>query len=365
MIALAWAACALAAFPFLMALLNLREFRTPRPARARPAVSVLIPARNEEANIAAACAAVLASTGVDLELIVLDDASTDRTPQILAAIDDPRLRVASAPPLPPGWSGKQHACHVLGTLARHDLMVFVDADVRLAPDAVHRMAGVMERHPETGLASGFPRQIVVTWSEQLLLPLIHFMLMGWLPMAAMHRQTNPALGAGCGQLFIARRDGYLRAGGHAAIRASLHDGITLPRAFRRTGQMTRLFDATQLATCRMYVSANQVWEGLCKNATEGMAKPAALPVWTVILFGGQVLPLLLMLTAPSAPALIALILSVGLRLMLASRFRQPLLPALLQPAAIAALLAIQWYSLVRQLRGGRATWRGRDYQPQS
>ena len=363
MTALAWIALFLAAGPLLLGLWNLTLYRVPAPADGVPQVSVLVPARNEEANIGDACAAILASTGVELELVVLDDASTDRTPEILRGIADPRLRVASAPKLPPGWSGKQHACHVLGGSARHDLMVFVDADVRLAPDALSRMAGYMQRHP-VGLASGFPRQITVTWSEQLLLPLIHFLLLGFLPMAAMLRSGSPGLGAGCGQLFIARRDAYVRAGGHAAIKASLHDGLTLPRAFRRAGSMTGLFDATPFATCRMYANAAQVWEGLCKNATEGMAKPAALPVWTCILFGGQVLPAVLMLVSPSVPAALALLASSGLRLVLAARFRQPWLAAVLHPLGVLAVLVVQWSSLVRAWRGRPATWRGRAYTAQ-
>ena len=364
MIVLAWVALLLALVPLGMTLLNLREFQTPDPAPGRPRISVLIPARNEEANIADACAAVLASAGVDLELIVLDDASTDRTPEILAAIADPRLRVASAPPLPPGWSGKQHACHVLSGLAQHEFMVFVDADVRLEFHALSRMAGFMERHPEAGLASGFPHQRVVTWSERLLLPLIHFLLLGYLPMALMRTRPDVGLGAGCGQLFIARRTAYQVAGGHAAIRASLHDGLTLPRAMRRAGTMTLLFDATAMTQCRMYTNAAQVWEGLCKNATEGMAKPAALPVWTLILGGGQVLPLVLMLVAPSWPAGVALAVGIGTRLVLAFRFRQPLLSALLHPLGVAGLLVVQWFSLVRAARGGQATWRGRAYPAQ-
>jgi hypothetical protein len=325
---------------------------------------VLIPARNEEVNIAEACAAILASEGVELELIVLDDASTDRTPQILAAIDDPRLRRAESPKLPPGWSGKQHACHVLGGLASHELMVFVDADVRLAPDALSRMAGFMAQH-RAGLASGFPRQVVVTWSERLLLPLIHFLLLGFLPMPLMRTRPDVGFGAGCGQLFIARRDAYRAAGGHEAIRASLHDGLQLPRAFRRAGQRTLLFDATGFARCRMYANAAQVWEGLCKNATEGMAKPAALPVWTVILAGGQVAPALLLAFAPSWPAGLALAAGIGTRLILAGRFRQPVLSAVLQPLGIAALLVVQWFSLARAATGGHATWRGRAYTAQS
>ena len=363
MTALAWISLFLATGPLLLALGNLSLYRAPAPATGTPRVSVLIPARNEEANIADACACVLASTGVELELVVLDDASTDRTPEILRGIADPRLRVAAAPPLPPGWSGKQHACHVLGGLARHELLVFVDADVRLSPDALARMAGFMQRH-DMGLASGFPRQVTITWSEQLLLPLIHFLLLGFLPMAAMVRSVSPGLGAGCGQLFIARRDAYMRAGGHAAIRASLHDGLMLPRAFRRARLMTGLFDAGGFAACRMYANAAQVWEGLCKNATEGMAKPGALPVWTTILGGGQVLPAVLMLAAPSGPAALALSASIGLRLLLAVRFRQPLVSALLHPVGVLGLLAVQWWSLLRAARGGKATWRGRAYPAQ-
>ena len=359
-----WLALALALGPLLLALVNLRLLRTPPLPSERPSVSVLIPARNEEANIGAACAAVLASEGVELELIVLDDASTDRTPAILAGIDDRRLVVASAPPLPPGWSGKQHACHVLGGLARHELMVFVDADVRLAPDAVARMAGFMQRSA-AGLASGFPRQLTLTWAEVLLLPLIHFLLLGYLPMAMMRRSAAPGLGAGCGQLFIARRSAYRRAGGHASIKASLHDGLTLPRAFRRSGAMTDLFDAGGFARCRMYINAAQVWEGLCKNATEGMAKPGALPLWTFILGVGQVLPLALVLFWPSPQAWAALACGIGLRLILAMRFHQPLVSALLHPVGVAGVLAVQWWSLVRAARGGKATWRGRAYTAQS
>ena len=361
---LSYAALALAAGPLGLALVNLRLLRRPEPAGGRPAVSVLIPARNEEDNIAASCAAVLASEGVELELVVLDDGSTDRTAEILRGIADKRLRVVEGGVLPPGWSGKQHACHVLAGLATHELMVFVDADVRLAPEAVADMAGFMARH-KVGLASGFPRQITRSWAEVLLLPLIHFMLLGFLPIAAMRRSASVGLGAGCGQLFIARQTAYRRAGGHAAIRASLHDGIMLPRAFRRAGQMTDLFDAGNIATCRMYVDAGQVWEGLCKNATEGMAKPAALPVWTVILAGGQVLPAALLMVAPDAVAGAALACGIGLRLILAARFRQSVVSALLHPLGILALLVVQWRSLLRALSGGKATWRGRAYTAQS
>jgi hypothetical protein len=242
-------------------------------------------------------------------------------------------------------------------------MVFVDADVRLSPDALSRMVGFMQCN-DVGLASGFPRQIVRTWSEVLLLPLIHFLLLGYLPMDLMRRSVSPGFGAGCGQLFIARRAAYLRAGGHAAIRASLHDGIKLPRAFRAAGIPTGLFDATDIAACRMYTNSSDLWEGLTKNATEGMATAKALPFWTFVLGVGQVLPLALLVIEPGVLSAAAVFASFGLRFLLTMRLRQPLASALLHPAGVAGLLVVQWAALIRTARGVPATWRGRAYPTQ-
>ena len=361
---LGWIAFGLALLPMLLALSNLGLLRTPPLARHRPAISVLIPARNEAAHIDRAVRAVLATRGCDIELLVLDDHSTDTTPAILAAIADPRLRVLTAPGLPPGWSGKQHACATLAAHARHALLVFVDADVVLAPDSLSRMAQLMAARPQLGLASGFPRQITRTWSEWLLLPLIHLLLLGYLPQLLDRDPRITGFAAGCGQLFIARADAYRTAGGHASIRASMHDGLKLPRAFRRAGFGTALFDATRFAECRMYTCFAEVWAGLGKNATEGMATVRALPVWTTLLAGGHVLPFALALAAPSLPALCACALSLSLRVMLAWRFRQDVRGVLFSPFGVLLMLVLQWNALIRAARGRPATWRGRAYPMQ-
>ena len=98
-----------------------------------------------------------------------------------------------------------------------------------------------------------------------------------------------ALAAACGQMIAVQRQAYLRAGGHAAVSRTMHDGIMLPRAFRAAGIMTGIFDASRFSSCRMYADRASLIEGLLKNATEGMAKPVVLPVWTVLLGFGQVL----------------------------------------------------------------------------
>jgi cellulose synthase/poly-beta-1,6-N-acetylglucosamine synthase-like glycosyltransferase len=368
---LAYTALGLALLPALVTAVNFVAFRVPPPPKreAPPKISLLIPARNEEANIGDALRATLASKAVELEVVVLDDGSTDRTAAIAAAYmrEDTRLRLVASPPLPRGWCGKQHACHVLAGHARHPLLVFIDADVRLAPDALVRVAGLIEREG-LDLASGFPEQQTGTLSEALIAPLIHVLLLGYLPIWLARRSRHPAFAAGCGQLMAVRRDAYRRAGGHAAIRNSRHDGLTLPRAFRRAGCTTDLFDATNLARCRMYRGGREVWQGFVKNATEGMAKPLALPVWTVLLGGGHVLPFLLLLAAFASGSWAALAASAlaaasvyGTRIALALRFRQSWPRALLHPLGIALLLALQWSALVAELRGRPAVWRGRAY----
>jgi len=352
--------CAFAALPFVMTLDNLWRFTTPEPAAEVHAVSVLIPARNEERNIGEACACVLRSEGVLLELIVLDDGSTDRMPAILAGIADPRLRVIRLPPLPVGWTGKQRACAHGATEASHDLLVFVDADVRLTPDALRRICGFMVRGG-LGLASGFPRQTHTGLTDGLVVPLIHFLLLGYLPFRVMRRLMLPALGAGCGQLIAATREAYRTSGGHAAVPQTMHDGLTLPRLFRAAGYRTDIFDASRIAACRMYETARETLEGLLKNAREGMAKPVALPIWTALLGLGHLLPLALVLLSPSPLAWAAFLLSLATRLVLVLRFRALLWSALLHPAGVALLLAIQWVALLRQVVGARTTWRGRSY----
>ena len=125
--------------------------------------------------------------------------------------------------------------------------------------------------------------------------------------------------------------------------------------------MTGLFDATSLASCRMYTRASEVWEGLGKNATEAMATPLALPLWTLLLGGGHVLPFVLLVLAPGAVTAAAAGCSIGLRLLLAWRFRQPLLGVLLHPFGVLILLLIQWVALWRAACGRPSTWRGRAY----
>ena len=204
---------------------------------------------------------------------------------------------------------------------------------------------------------------------------IHFILLGFLPLARSRRDNSPGMAAGCGQFFVTRRADYGRAGGHEAIRASLHDGVKLPRAYRRAGLRTDIFDATDVASCRMYGRNRDVWRGLSKNATEGIGAPATILPFTILLAGGQILPPLLVVCGLAAGwrnwpwwaiplAAAAALLAWLPRFVEAVRFRQSVSSAVVHPAAVAVFLAIQWVALGRKLLGLQTAWRGRSLAPQ-
>ncbi|MEI8135205.1 MAG: glycosyltransferase family A protein [bacterium] len=336
-------------------------------------ISILIPARNEARNIAAALESVLSNKDCIFEIIVLDDHSTDETAQIVTEIarTDQRVSLKFAPELPEGWCGKQHACYTLSKLARYPLLLFIDADVKLTEDAISRIT-FFANTSAFALASGVPRQELGTFSERLLIPLIHFILLGFLPLSLMRRtNVSPAdsvtLSAGCGQLFIARKVEYELSGGHRMIRDSLHDGLKLPRVFRKAGFKTDLFDATDIASCRMYRNNIDTWQGLGKNAIEGIAAPGVIVPMTFTLLLGQIMPFVMLsvshdtLTTPTLISMIAVCCVYIPRLIGVARFNQVIGSALLHPLGVLGLLVIQWNSLIRFLRHKPSQWKGRSY----
>jgi len=351
----------------------------PRPAGsasvdasgATPVLTICIPARNEERNVEAVVRGALANAGVPLEVLVYDDQSTDRTPTILAALrgEDARVRAVTTEPLPAGWNGKQWGCERMGQAARGQWLLFTDADVRFTPDCFARALAEAARL-DAALLSTIPREETGTFLERLVVPMIHWMLFSWLPMPRMRATNDPATSAGCGQFLLVRRDAWLAAGGHAAFRDSMHDGIKLPRNVRRGGFHTDLYDGSDTVSCRMYRSAGETWRGFTKNAYEGLGSPVVLVVFTVLEAFGILLPwiwlpvMLLvqgtesMPTVPTGLASFAIGAQIAQRRMLAKRFSQPWECWVLHPVTIVLLLAIQWRSWWLHLTKRRA-WRGR------
>jgi glycosyltransferase involved in cell wall biosynthesis len=332
-----------------------------------PRVSVLIPARDEARVIANSVQAALASQRVDVEVIVLDDGSSDATGEIVRrfADTDSRVRYLRGAALPAGWNGKQHACKQLAAAATCDRIVFIDADVRLQPDALIQLIRYQTRG-QVALLSAFPQQETGTILEKWIIPMMHVILLGFLPLRRMRASSHPAYAAGCGQLFLTSKRDYDRAGTHEAIRSSRHDGVKLPRAYRQAGLMTDLVDGTDLARCRMYDSAGAVIRGVMKNAVEGIANPKLILPFSLLLLGGSVLPIVTLVWSVVVHSVPGIVLSaVGVilghlpRAIAAVRFRQPISGVLCHSLATLVFVALQWAALALHLLGRQVAWRGR------
>jgi len=364
----------IALLPVAMFLKNAMEFLPsscePELLRAAKSerVSILIPARNESSSIGPALEAILQNDHPGFEVLVLDDHSEDDTARIVQAIAErnPRVRLVESKPLPDGWNGKQHACWQLAKQSQSDWLLFLDADVRLSKDAISRCLAEQKQR-QAPLISGFPMQETGTLAEKMLIPLMHYVLLGYLPIDRMRSTLGVGLAAGCGQLFFANRQNYMSVGGHSAIRDSRHDGIQLPRAYRRAGHRTDIFDATDIARCRMYTSTQQVCNGLLKNATEGIANARLIVPFSILLIGGSVLPSVSLAygyaLGASLTAMILLFTAFAIgfipRLIAIKRFRQSYLGAILHPIGVLWFVVLQWVALVRKQLGLTTQWRGR------
>ncbi len=369
-------ACVVSLLLLVMTLVNLRIDAPPTEAQMRalprdeqPLISVCIPARNEEANLEACVRSVLASEHQNVAVHVYNDHSTDATGEILAKLmrEDSRVRATPVLPLPEGWNGKQFGCHQMGLDARGEYVLFTDADVRFEPACLSATLKCA-RALNADLLSTFPLQRTHTLGEALVVPLIHFILFSYLPMARMRSTPDPAASAGCGQFLFARREAYLAAGGHAPFKSSMHDGIKLPRTMRKAGFRTDLFDATALVSCRMYRGFAQTWRGFSKNAFEGLGSVGLLTLVTVLHALAYVLPWVVIVLAafgrvtdPSTVglAVAACFVALSHRLLLALRFHQRFSGALLHPVGIVLMGAIQWYSFYLHVTNQR-TWKGRS-----
>ncbi len=368
-----WAAAFIAAFGLVMTVINLAVLRRSAgmvvAGGPAPLISVCIPARNEERNLEECVRSILASTHAPLEVLVYDDQSTDSTPRILSGLlrADQRVKRVQTAPLPEGWNGKQHACHRMAHAAAGEWMLFTDADVRFAPGALSAaLDGARARG--AGLISAFPRQIVGTIGEALIVPMIFFVLLTYLPFPRMRRTNDAAASAGCGQFLFISRAAYAASGGHEAFKDSMHDGIKLPRAVRRAGLHSDLIDGTPICSCRMYSGFAQSWRGFAKNAYEGLGSVGLLVFITVVHAVAHVLPwiaLPLMFAgviessiATRLAAGVAMFLAVVQRVLISVRLKHPVWIALAHPVSIALMTAIQWWSLVLHVTGRRG-WKGR------
>jgi len=265
---------------------------------AWPLVSILVPARNEEANIRRCVDSLLGQNHPNFEVIVLNDESSDATAAILQKIkaEHPRadrLTIIDGAPLPDGWIGKCWACQQLAGHAKGEWLLFTDADTRHEAGALSA-AVLLAEERGADLTSLWPRQLTETPGERMTVPLVQLILVGYCPLWLLDTVRSPRMVAACGQYMLWRKASYLKAGGHESVRSHLVEDVAL--AGRVMEQKMRLVnaDATEVVTTRMYRSFQELWLGFAKNFYRG--------------FGGHPVPFFTFLVLQAAPFLLPWIL---------------------------------------------------------
>ena len=350
------------------AAVNLLLLRRPpaTPAPVRRPVTVVLPVRDEEEHVAGCLAALLAQQGVpDLRILVVDDGSTDATAALVRAEPDPRVRLLSAEPPPAGWLGKPWACATGVAAAREEnragddaLLVFIDADVRLFPDALAGAVGVLDAHG-LDLVSPWPRPLADGAAERLVQPLVPWLWATLLPLRIAERSPRPSLAAAIGQFLVLTGGGYRRAGGHAAVRGEVMEDLALLRAVKRVGGHGGPADGSRLAACRMYEGWPALRDGYVKSLWSSVGgSPAASVAAAAMLTAVWVVPPAAALLG-SRPGLVGYLAGVAGRALVAARTGSRAWPdALTHPVSVVLLDVL----MARSVTGRRRRtlhWRGR------
>jgi len=330
-----------------------------------PSVSVVIAARDEEADLPGALDGVLAQDLPGLEVVVVDGGSRDGTRQVIEA-RAPRVRRLEEPPLPVGWVGKNWACWTGARATTGEWLLFLDADVRLDPSAVRTTLAWAQREG-AAVASLAPRVEMVGPWERIVLPFYVQMVLTYFRAPHVNRARSRTAMAN-GQYWLVRRRDYDALGGHAAVRGFVLEDVAIARRFRAAGRPIRIAWAPRLATTRMYRDRHEMFEGILKNihGTEFRAsRQAGFAVGLVALFWAPLALLPFGLAVGSLPlAVTGAVTSAALfgkHALLARAVGAPAAYGLLFPVAVGFYLAAVLTSLSRGLRRGSVLWKGRAY----
>ena len=330
---------------------------------SHPRVSVLIPARNEEANIGDCIQGFLSQNYDNFEIHVLDDQSTDCTGTIIEKFSEQHSEVQAirGKPLPTGWLGKNWACHQLSQHANGEILIFTDADNRPAPDAIANTVAYMQKL-KLGLLSAFPEKVTGTWAEKLVVPVVDMFVYAGLPLWLTYFSRFPSLAAASGLWIAFTRDAYQRVDGHQAVSNQIVEDVELSRLAKKNGIRILTSAGTRVVSCRMYQSFGEVWDGFSKNLF-GLVRHKMIPFFILILglWTMCVLPYIAVWFAPLRElAIVAIVMNIVIRMVLALKYRHPFFTSvILHPFGVLLTLLIGINSFF-QVRRGRLQWKGRQ-----
>jgi chlorobactene glucosyltransferase len=360
--------------------LNLASLKTPRRGtrlpQPVPLVSVMVPARDEETNIALCLESLQKQDYPNFEIIVLDDNSTDDTPIIVSrmAAKDARIHLLWGSPLPQGWAGKPFACFQAAQKASGDWLLFVDADTRHESDMLSRVIPLAVES-KVAMLSGFPRQITTSLSQKIALPMLYFILMCWAPFWWLHRSKRMPPSVAYGPFLLFSSQAYWQIGGHEAVKARILEDVWLGVETSRHGGRHLAVDLSPVVACHMYGDLSSMWEGFTKwmysvsaLSTTALAGLIILGYTTLLAPFYWLFRATFIMSYPPAWAMLAIlqvILIFIMRRMVDNRFRESLFSTLLYPLGMAFLVSVVLYGMARQVAGVGVSWKKRVYDKAS
>jgi chlorobactene glucosyltransferase len=366
-------------FAFNMAL-NLRTLKKPDRKSALPAhvplVSIMVPARNEEANIAACINSLRDQDYPNYEILVLDDNSTDNTASIVRklAAEDRRIRLLSGELLPEGWAGKPHACYQLALQAKGEWFLFVDADTFHEPHMLRSVLDISIKS-NSAMLSGFPRQVANSLPQKIAIPVLYFILVSWIPLWWLHGSEKQKPSLAIGQFLLFPRAAYWKIDGHKAVCNKIMEDVWLSFAITSKGGKHIAIDLSPVVSCNMYHTTMDMWEGFVKwmysVATISSAALMALIIAGIVFYLGPFYWLWNEFFATVSPntwrlvIVFQVVLIMFSRLIVDRRFREPLISTVLHPVGFSYLVSAVLYGFLSKLMGKGISWKNRLYSERS
>jgi chlorobactene glucosyltransferase len=337
----------------------------------RGKVSVLIPARNEEANIRLCLDSLLDQSYTNYEIIVLDDCSKDRTWPIIReyALRSPgRLKAVRGSPLPQGWCGKTHAMQLLSQYADGDYLLFTDADTIHSRESLAWTVTNINEH-RADFLSGYVQQDLRSFGEALIVPTTYIMSAIVMPFCLIPRANSSMIAMAVGQMVMFRREAFEAIGGYASVATQISEDVFVARAVKKAGYRTVFLDLRDQVTCRMYEGYRNSFDGVGKNIYDFFKnQPAFFASVASVLVAFIVLPLVLAVIEmqTGSPLLRLSVFSVlcfvlAWSLTLYDRGLKWWVP-LLYPLTFVHLLYMAWKSFGRAAANAGVVWKGRVFK---
>ncbi len=360
MIWLAYFVLGFLALRLLVALVNIatRQWLKSGKPLGRALISVLIPARNEEHNIQNLIRGLQKQDYQNLEILVYDDLSDDRTVERVneLAVTDRRIKIIRGLSLPQGWLGKNYACHQLSQLAKGEYLIFMDADVTAGPQLVSQAMAHLQKH-KLSLLSIFPQQIMKSFGERITVPMMNWILVSLLPLILTRVSQRPSFSAANGQFMLFDAEVYNKHLFHQMVKGSKVEDIIIFRNIKRLGLKGHTLLSNGQVKCRMYNNFREATSGFSKNVFEFFGNSIFLTVFMALLTTFGFIPVYLALGAGFATAWLAGVFL--LRALVAFASRQNVIHnlVLLPFQQLAFFLVI--LEAVRVRIRGQNTWKGR------